>query len=438
MASSPGDWGNNIQVTVAQSNAKAAARYAPIGLLPSDLYDVTIKYWPTPAQYSSYVTESITCVTVKPGSRRIDAVLEQNSRYLRLAYDTFPTALSAGATDTPTAVASAQAAFAGGTAQTSTNVFADGQDSDPLQYDDYSNVTTGYQAVLKLAKIFNILVLPPDNFADYVDTRLLSDAASYCLSNLAFYIIEPFANSAPNDSTITPWSSYAAQGLISSIDISQLGVTGPESEFAAIYFPPAKFPGSPSPYPISGILAGIYAYTDATRGVWKAPAGLNAAIPGTTGLTVGMDGTDRDALNSQGINALRDIPNVGTVVWGARTMNGADVISSDYKYVPVRRLTSYIEASLSNGIQWAVFEPNDETLWSRLRLSIGTFMNGLFTQGAFSGTSAKDAYFVQCDATTTTPADQAAGVVNVVIGFAPVKPAEFIILYLQQTTASSS
>ena len=438
VGSSPGVWGNNLQVTVAQSDPNAAAAYAPLGLLPADLFDLTIRYWPTPSQSASYLTETIPCVTVKPGARRIDLVLEQRSQFLRLAYDTFPTALSAGATDTPSAVASAEAALLGTPAQSTSNVFVDGADSDPLQYADYTDDTKGYKAVLGQGGVFNILVLPPDNFTQYVDTRLLSDAASFCQSNLAFYIVEPFANPAPDDGSITPWTELAARGNISAIDISSLGVTELASAFAAIYFPPATFPGRPSPYPLSGILAGIYATTDADRGVWKAPAGLSAIIPGASGLTVSLNGSDRDFLDAQGINVFRDIPNVGTVVWGDRTMNGADILGSDYKYIPVRRLANYIAASVSNGIQWAVFEPNDETLWASLRQVTITFMTDLFNQGAFAGNTPQDAWFVHVDATTTTPVDQAAGIVNVVVGFSPIQPARFLVLYVQQATALPS
>jgi uncharacterized protein len=125
------------------------------------------------------------------------------------------------------------------------------------------------------------------------------------------------------------------------------------------------------------------------------------------------------------------MPNVGPVVWGARTLQGADILSSDWKYAPVRRLALYIEESLYRATRWAVFEPNDEPLWAQLRLSIGGFMNDLFRQGAFQGQTPKDAYFVQCDSTTTLQTDIDKGIVNIYVGFAPVKPAEFVILYIQ-------
>jgi phage tail sheath protein FI len=137
-------------------------------------------------------------------------------------------------------------------------------------------------------------------------------------------------------------------------------------------------------------------------------------------------------LNPLGINCLRSFPVYGPVVWGARTLRGADVLTDDYKYVPVRRLALYIEESLYRGTTFAVFEPNDETLWSRLRLGIAAFMENLERQGAFYG------FQVTCDSTTTTPDDIQRGIVNILVAFAPVKPAEFIILQIQQQAGQAS
>jgi phage tail sheath protein FI len=150
------------------------------------------------------------------------------------------------------------------------------------------------------------------------------------------------------------------------------------------------------------------------------------------GLELKLSDTDNGLLNPQGINCLRTFPVYGNVVWGARTLKGADVLNDDYKYVPVRRLALYIEDSLLRGMQWAVFEPNAEPLWAQIRLSVGSFMNTLYRQGAFAGATAKDAYYVACDATTTTQDDINMGIVNVQIGFAPLKPAEFVVITIQQ------
>jgi phage tail sheath protein FI len=124
------------------------------------------------------------------------------------------------------------------------------------------------------------------------------------------------------------------------------------------------------------------------------------------------------------------------VVWGARTLRGSDQMGDDYKYIPVRRLALFIEESLYRGTQWVVFEPNDEPLWSQIRLNVGSFMHNLFVQGAFQGQTPTDAYFVSCDKTTTTQNDIDLGIVNILVGFAPLKPAEFVILQIQQIAGS--
>jgi phage tail sheath protein FI len=181
-----------------------------------------------------------------------------------------------------------------------------------------------------------------------------------------------------------------------------------------------------------GVVAGIYARTDTQRGVWKAPAGQDAAMLGVRGLAYKMTDGENGQLNPIGVNCLRTFPITGNVVWGARTMEGADRLASEWKYIPVRRTALFIEESLYRGTQWAVFEPNDEPLWAQLRLNIGAFMQNLFRQGAFQGSSAKEAYFVKCDSDTTTQNHINLGIVNIIVGFAPLKPAEFVIIKIQQ------
>jgi hypothetical protein len=174
------------------------------------------------------------------------------------------------------------------------------------------------------------------------------------------------------------------------------------------------------------------ARTDTNRGVWKAPAGLDASINGVVALEVNLNDAENGVLNPLGINCLRFFGDSGRVVWGARTLRGADQLADDYKYIPVRRLALYIEESLYRGTQWVVFEPNDEPLWAQIRLNVGAFMHGLFRQHAFQGQTPKDAYFVKCD-NETTPQDQInLGIVNIIVGFAPLKPAEFVVIQIQQ------
>jgi len=179
-------------------------------------------------------------------------------------------------------------------------------------------------------------------------------------------------------------------------------------------------------------VAGIFARTDTQRGVWKAPAGLDAVLNNVPALSVDLTDPENGELNQLGINCLRVRIPAGRVVWGARTLQGDDRLASEWKYVPVRRTALFIEESLYRGTQWVVFEPNDEPLWAQIRLNVGAFMHNLFRQGAFQGTTPKDAYFVKCDKETTTQNDINLGIVNIIVGFAPLKPAEFVIIKLQQ------
>jgi phage tail sheath protein FI len=213
--------------------------------------------------------------------------------------------------------------------------------------------------------------------------------------------------------------------------------TGAGADHSAFYFPWVLAPdplksGAIAPFPPSGFMAGILARTDAERGVWKAPAGTETGLTGVAGLTITLSDAENGLLNPAGINCLRTLPLYGTIAWGARTLKGNDQFGSEWKYVPVRRTALFIEESLYRGTQWVVFEPNDEPLWAQIRLNVGAFMQGLFRQGAFQGKTPKEAYFVKCDRETTTQADINLGVVNILVGFAPLKPAEFVVIKIQQ------
>jgi len=176
----------------------------------------------------------------------------------------------------------------------------------------------------------------------------------------------------------------------------------------------------------------------ANRGVWKSPAGVDATLRGVQGLEFMLSDREHGAMKQLGVNCLRTFPNTGPVVWGARTLAGADRLGSEWKYLAVRRTALFIEESLHRGTQWVVFEPNDEPLWAQIRLHIDTFMQTLFRQGAFQGATPRDAYFVKCDHATTTQSDINAGFVNIIVGFAPLKPAEFVVIRLQQMAMVSS
>ena len=184
----------------------------------------------------------------------------------------------------------------------------------------------------------------------------------------------------------------------------------------------------------SAFAAGMWSKIDGRRGVWKAPAGLETSLLGVAGLKFTVGDGDQNQLNPMGVNCLRKMPGAGPVIWGSRTLSTK--ANPEWRYVPVRRTAIFIEQSIYNGIQWAVFEPNDHRLWSSLRLNIDSFMNGLFRSGAFQGEKVSDAYFVRCGlGDTMTQGDIDRGQVIVIVGFAPLKPAEFVIVRIQQKVA---
>lgn len=276
--------------------------------------------------------------------------------------------------------------------------------------------------------LFNLLCIPPylpnDDGGD-VDVALISDAAAYCEKRRAMLLVDP--PSGWKDKT------FAANQFT---DPNSDNV-GTRSRNAALYFPRLLQPNplrsnQMEQFVPCGAVAGIFARTDTQRGVWKAPAGLDASVVGVPQLSVPLTDSENGELNPLGINCLRAFPIAGRVVWGSRTLRGADQLADEYKYVPVRRTALFIEESLYRGLKWVVFEPNDEPLWAQIRLNVGAFMHNLFRQGAFQGTTPKEAYFVKCDKETTTQNDINLGIVNVVVGFAPLKPAEFVIIKLQQ------
>jgi phage tail sheath protein FI len=190
----------------------------------------------------------------------------------------------------------------------------------------------------------------------------------------------------------------------------------------------AAEPGQLRPFPNSGAIAGVYARTDQQGGVWKAPAGTAAVIKGADDLECHLNDREQDTINAWGLNALGTFVGVGNVVWGARTLAGSDSLGSDWKYVPVRRTALFIEESVYRGLKWAVFEPNAEPLWAEVRKSVEAFMLALFWQGALKGVKADEAFFVRCDAATVTQDDINQGILKVLVGFAPLRPAEFVII----------
>jgi phage tail sheath protein FI len=261
---------------------------------------------------------------------------------------------------------------------------------------------------LDAVDIFNLIVIP-----GVMNSEALLAAADYCRQRRAFLILD-----APRTAQ-TP----------AQIEQAVRNAALPNSSYAAVYFPWINIPdalngGQLRLTPPSGAVAGLFARTDASRGVWKSPAGKAAELIGASGLSYDLTDSESDALKALSVNCLRFFP-AGTVVWAARTLAES---TSEWKYISVRRLALFIEESIYRGIQWAVFEPNAEPLWSQVRLNVGAFLQNLFRAGAFQGNTPREAYFVKCDAGTTAQNDIDAGLVNVEIGFAPLKPAEFIVL----------
>lgn len=280
---------------------------------------------------------------------------------------------------------------------------------------------TGLYA-LEDADLFNLLCVPEAvDLGDSDMNALYTKALDFCREKRAFLLVDIPEN-------------------VRTVDAMQTWMTnnsGLRNDHAAVFFPRTRVPDPLEDNRLkgraaSGTLAGLFARIDGVRGVWKAPAGTEARLRNVPELEYRLTDDENGLLNPQGINCLRNFPVTGNINWGARTLDGADVLASQWKYIPVRRLALFIEESLYRGLQWTVFEPNDEPLWAQIRLNVGTFMHDLFRKGAFQGSTPREAYLVQCDAETTPQSDIDKGIVNIVVGFAPLKPAEFVILKIRQ------
>jgi phage tail sheath protein FI len=471
-AASPGEWGSKLRAsTDVEVPAEMRSR---LGLTSNDaLFNLTIRH--------GNASERFVNLTVTDNARRIDRVLKAESSLVvwkgawpgtapaltataaaRTAWDALNTALQANPQVPATIDAARQAyetakldlddpatkaekklakALAANpqvpndisTAQGELNAAvsamkgSNGQPLDQAAYEGSKVNKTGLYALDK-ADLFNLLCIPPDTREGDTPPAVYQTAMAYCTERRAMLIVDSPAAWTANKDTA---AAKAKDGL------GALGLAGEAARNAALYFPrvleadPLR-DGQIETFVPCGLVAGIMARTDTARGVWKAPAGLDAAINGIQGLNVTLNDAENGLLNPLGINCLRVFPVNGRVVWGARTLRGADQLADEYKYVPVRRTALFIEESLYRGTQWVVFEPNDEPLWAQIRLNIGAFMQNLFRQGAFQGRTPREAYFVKCDKETTTQNDINLGIVNIIVGFAPLKPAEFVVIKIQQ------
>jgi phage tail sheath protein FI len=378
------------------------------------LFNLTI-YMKSSDGSPATVQETYLGVSVNPADTLyLPRVLQQNSTLLAVSEDNLGNWIMPGVPPAITSEADASG----------------GSDGDPLTYVQYQGdplAKTGIYA-LEMASMFNLLCIPPPVRGTDTPTTVYQTALTFCAANGAVLIVDPPIAWASNPATA---AAKALGGL------SSLGLTGVNARYAALYFP-CVLEADPlwnnqiDTFVPCGIMAGIMARTDSTRGVWKSPAGIDASLNGIQGLQYVLTDAENGQLNPVGINCLRTFPVTGTVSWGARTMRGADQLADDYKYLAVRRTALFIEESLYQGTQWVVFEPNAEPLWGQIRLNIGAFMQNLFWQGAFQGTTPSQAYLVKCDSETTTQNDINQGIVNIIVGFAPLKPAEFVIIQIQQ------
>ena len=318
-----------------------------------------------------------------------------------------------------TALALAAGAARGVDGNLPTAAQLEGSSADP-------NNRTGMHALEGIApEVFNLMSIPsaPD-LGDAGAQALYAAANAFCIDQRAFLIIDqPEGEDSPADAL--SWGPLATL----------------RSDHAAIFYPRILVPDPLNSnrlrnLPNSGTMAGLFARTDSQRGVWKAPAGTDLPLRNVS-LASNMTDAENGELNPFGINGLRSLPIYGNVSWGSRTLFGENARAHEYGYVPVRRTALFIEESLFQGLQWVVFEPNDERLWSQIRVNVTSFMQGLFRQGAFAGVSPREAYLVKCDSETTTPTDVNLGIVNILVGFAPLKPAEFVVISIQQLTQQS-
>ncbi len=481
VAAYPGSWGQYLRATVDFNTSPDMA--AALGVNPGDLFNLTVREETTNGRAEQFLN-----LTLKDSVRRIDTVLASDSKLVQwdstvklsdaqanfagayAAYIAAQQALSKTPND-PTAQKNwktVQQNFEDGVT-VAEGVLSDARQALVQAKKSNSGVAAAQQAVLQAQQaledaqdamlasdggslteddfvgqgrdaaqtglfaleqvdLFNILCIPPylsgTNGMD-VDPDLISQAAAYCEQRRAMLLVDPPSGWVDKDTA-------KAQFLDASND-----VIGTRSQNAALFFPRLKEVDPLRNNQIGtfvpcGAVAGIFARTDTQRGVWKAPAGLDASLVGVPQLAINLTNAENGELNPLGINCLRAFPASGRVVWGSRTLQGNDNLASEWKYIPVRRTALFIEESLYRGTQWVVFEPNDEPLWAQIRLNVGAFMQNLFRQGAFQGQTPKDAYFVKCDKETTTQNDINLGIVNIVVGFAPLKPAEFVIIKLQQ------
>lgn len=393
-AVSEGEWGNRLRVLIDHAVAEGSS-LSTFNLTIEEYAPGADRAEDPPVRAEKFFNVS----TSKSDLRFVGDVIGQESSYIDVEVFVQDALPSAGQAD-----------------------LTQGQDGKALVGDDVVSALDLLDAV----DLFNLLVLPPPSWTTEYNKLQRDLAVKKCFDHDALFVMDPPA----------AWNTYQKPR-------DELANEVTRHKNAAIFFPTILAPNPLNEnrqreFTPSGAIAGLMARTDAGFGVWKAPAGIDATLLGVSRLKYRLTDAQNGVLNQVGVNCLRTFPVIGTVSWGARTLRGADVLADEWKYLPVRRTALYIKQSLLRGTQWAVFQPNDAPLWAELRKSIGSFMHQMFRKHAFQGSSPKEAYFVKCDGETTTQADINLGIVNIFVGFAPLKPAEFVVISLQQIAGESS
>lgn len=433
-AASPGQWAWHLRARVDHDTSEKPETPPK----PRKLFNLTVRDMQTGAE------ERYLNVSIEPNSPRYYAHLLESSQLVRAPQAPIKEVPKANATPADGDPFTARTPDdAGGTPY---YYAPPGASDEPPPHEDerprdigaYKKSRADKEGLYQLLKtdIFNILCLPDLHWLGEIGSvqPLVTEALNLCVERRAILLLDPPASWTGEVAGGSSDAGVVGKVLDRLKEVEELGEAGKN---AALYFPRVLAPdplrgGAVRAFPPCGVMAGVLARTDAQRGIWKAPAGTDASLSGVTDLEVPLTDPEIGRLNPVGVNCLRRLPAAGPVAWGARTLRGADRLADEWKYLPVRRLALFIEESLFRGTQWVVFEPNDEPLWASIRLNVGAFMNSLFRAGAFQGRTPQEAYLVKCDKDTNPQNDIDRGIVNIQVGFAPLKPAEFVIVHIQQ------
>jgi phage tail sheath protein FI len=463
-ALNPGTWGNYLAIGLTLQSTPSPP--LPSGTPPYTLQVIQLSspgVLPVPPQQPT-VLETYYGISLAPGDPSfVMNVVNNVSQYVQIqpsvaGYVGSPPAETPSSPPTSASPPTGWVALLNGSNGSWASDGSDFTDALLAQLGDSQTTPAIIPALSQIAPaVFNLLLLPAAALLPSGDSSsVIEQAILFCQQNQAFFLVDPpppgtiQQNPVQVQTQFYPWlgststqPAWVDPTLNDTSIVTWAGTYSNSQNYsAATYYPWLTIPDpannfQPRSVGPSGTVAGVYAKNDFNQGVWTAPAGTNAVLQGAT-LSVALNDSDSGILNPLGINALRSFPVYGNIVWGARTLAGSDLLQSQFMYVNVRRLTDFIEQSLVQSLKWAVFQPNAAPLWSSITLEVTSFLAGLFAEGAFQGTTATQAYFVQCNSSTTTPQDILNGVVNVIVGFAPVLPAEFIVLQIELMLGQSA